>query len=361
MSDDCSDGKPPRKTVEVRDRRVARAVDQSVPHDKALLHELQLHQLELEMQNEALRKAQFALQLARDRYVDLFDFAPVAYLTLSRDGRITEANFVAASALAMPRSALLTQRIERFIAPADLDHWRTQAGATWQAPGTSVPDFELLLRDADGSEFPAQLHCMATARSDSPALMRIALFDNTERNAAAAEMQHLANYDVLTQLPNRHLFQDRLSHALSTSRRNGIYGAILFLDLDNFKALNDTCGHDAGDKLLMEVAQRLRSSLREGDTVARIGGDEFVMILEGLGEFERPAARLATQIGEKLNRKIAQPVTIAGGVFQCTTSIGVRLFGPEDSAQDLLKQADLALYQAKAGGRNQVRLFDSSS
>ncbi|MBA4741467.1 MAG: sensor domain-containing diguanylate cyclase [Azoarcus sp.] len=357
MSDDLSDEGQTRSAGKVPARHTGRSLDEASPLDRALLQELQLHQLELEMQNEALRKAQSALEVARDRYVDLFDFAPVAYLTLSRDGRITEANFVAARALSVPRSELMKQRIERFVAPRDADRWHRQADAAWQAAGASMPDFELLLKDGNGLEFPAQMHCMTTARSNSDPLMRIALFDNTERNAAAAEMQRMANYDSLTELPNRHLFQDRLAHAVSAGRRNGMYGAVLFLDLDNFKMLNDTCGHDAGDRLLTEVAHRLRSSLREGDTVARLGGDEFVMILEGLGTSERPAARLATQVANKLNRKIAHPVAIGTGVFQCTTSVGVRMFGPEEGAQDLVKQADFALYQAKSAGRNQVRLF----
>ncbi|MGL1833614.1 diguanylate cyclase domain-containing protein [Rhodocyclaceae bacterium SMB388] len=323
-----------------------------------MLHELQVHQIELQMQNEALRKTQLALEVARDRYIDLFDCAPVAYITVSRDGHITEANFAAARGLGVSRSELVEQRLDRFIAPHDLDRWHRHADAAWQAPGAPFPDLELLLRNAAGLQFTAQLHCMTTDRPDCPAMMRIALFDNTEQSTAAAEMQRLAHHDSLTQLPNHRLFQDRLAHAVAASRRNGLYGAILFLDLDNFKALNDAHGHDAGDQFLIEIAQRLRSTLREGDTVARIGGDEFVMILEGLDMSEHTAAVLAEQIGDKLNRTIAHRVAAGGVEFQCTTSIGVRLFGPGESVEDLLKQADRALYQAKSAGRNQVRLFD---
>lgn len=341
-------------------RHAAPAPDEFLPQDRALLHELQVHQIELQMQNEALRKTQLALEVARDRYIDLFDWAPVAYITVARDGQITEANFAAASGLGVSRSELVEQRLDRFIAPGDLDRWHTHADAAWQAPGTPLPDFDLLLTNADGRQFPAQLHCVATDRPNCPAMMRIALFDNTERSAAAAEMQRLAHHDSLTQLPNRRLFQDRLAHAVAASRRNGLYGAILFLDLDNFKALNDTHGHDAGDRLLVEIAQRLRSKLREGDTVARIGGDEFVMILEGLDMSEHAAAALAEQISDKLKQTIAHRVAAAGAEFQCTSSIGVRLFGPGESVEDLLKQADRALYQAKSAGRNQVRLFDPS-
>lgn len=328
--------------------------------DSALVHELQVHQIELEMQNELLRNALSALENAHDRYLDLFEFAPVAYLTVTPAGKIAEANFAAASLLGMSRDDLVKQHVNRLVAPVDLARWRRNEVAAWQASGAPIPEFGLLFRRADGSQFPARLHCMATDRSGSPATMRIALFDYTEQSAAEAEMHRLANYDALTQLPNRRLFQDRLAQAVAASRRNGMYAAILFLDLDNFKTLNDSRGHDAGDRLLIEVSNRLRSSLREGDTVARIGGDEFVMILEGLGTIEHAAALLARQIGEKLINGIAHRVSTEALEFDCTTSIGVRLFGPQDHGPDLLKQADFALYQAKSAGRNQLRVFEPS-
>lgn len=346
-----------RTSAEERLRESAAALPDSASHDKALWHELQVHQVELEMQNEVLRHTLNALEGARDRYLDLFEFAPVAYLTVSRDGQIREANFAAASLLGMSRDELAKQCIERLIAQVDLDRWHRNESAAWLEPGAPLPEFGLLLRKADGAQFPARLYCMATEHANNPATMRIALFDNTERSAAEAEMQRLANYDPLTQLPNRRLFQDRLTQAMVASRRSGMYGALLFLDLDNFKTLNDTRGHDAGDQLLIEVSNRLRGSLREGDTVARLGGDEFVMILEGLGTVEGAAAMHARQIGEKLVGKVAHRVTDEVAEFQCTISVGVCLFGPQDKAPDVLKQADFALYQAKSAGRNQVHLY----
>jgi diguanylate cyclase (GGDEF)-like protein/PAS domain S-box-containing protein len=349
-----------RTAAEARLPEGATSQPESVSQDKALVHELQVHQIELEMQNEVLRSALNALEGARDRYLDLFEFAPVAYLTVSRDGQVREANFAAASLLGMSRGELVKQGIDRLIASVDLDRWRRNESAAWLGAGTPLPEFGLLMRKAEGLQFPARLHCMATEHSNCPATMRIALFDNTERSAAEAEMQRLANYDPLTQLPNRRLFQDRLAQAMVASKRSGMYGAILFLDLDNFKTLNDTRGHDAGDQLLIEVSDRLRGSLREGDTVARIGGDEFVMILEGLGAVEHAAATYARQIGDKLVRMIAHRVTDEAVGFQCTISIGMRLFGAQDKAPDVLKQADFALYQAKSAGRNQVRLFEPS-
>lgn len=359
MADDRSEVEALRTAAEAQ-ARIAPASHPESLKNSALLHELQVHQIELEMQNEALRKAQIDLEITRDRYVDLFDFAPVAYITLQQDGQISEANLVAANGLGLVRSALIGQRFEHFIAPVDLDFWKQHTTVAWETPESRVKPCDLHLQSADGTLFPAQLQCRVMAHPGTQPIMRVVLFDTTERSAAAAEIQRLAHYDSLTQLPNRRLFQDRLAQAVAASRRNGLYGAILFLDLDNFKTLNDTYGHDAGDQLLVEIAQRLRNKLREGDTVARLGGDEFVMILEGLDKSEYAAALLAKQIGDKLNQTISHRMSAGKVEFHCTTSIGVRLFGPGESVEDLLKQADQALYQAKSAGRNQVRFFDPS-
>jgi diguanylate cyclase (GGDEF)-like protein/PAS domain S-box-containing protein len=182
--------------------------------------------------------------------------------------------------------------------------------------------------------------------------------DITQNSEAEAQIHRLAYYDALTQLPNRRLLQDRLSQALATTSRNGLYGAILFLDIDNFKTVNDTRGHDTGDQLLVEVTQRLRQTVREGDTVARLGGDEFVVLLEELGNNADEAAALAKQVGEKLGEAISLPCQINGTELHCTASIGIGLFCLHDTVEDLLKHADLAMYHAKTSGRNTLRFFD---
>ncbi|RAU17429.1 hypothetical protein DN062_13505 [Nitrincola tibetensis] len=332
------------------------------PHldDNSLLHELQVHQMELEMQNEMLLKAQAELEETSDRYTDLFDFAPISYITLSEDGRISEANLAATAQLAGERDSLIGHYFAEFLDPDDHERWMRHVNAGWQRPGTRLPEFELLLRENGQALFSAELHCMVTARPGASASLRIALFDTTERRAVAAEMERLAYFDSLTQLPNRRLFQDRLEQAVTASKRSGRYGAVLFLDLDGFKILNDTHGHDAGDHLLIEIAHRLRTNLREGDTVARIGGDEFVMILERLDLSEAGAAQFAQEVGEKLKRIISISFDPEGIELQCTVSIGVRLFGPTAQVDDLLKQADQALYQAKRAGRNQISFFNST-
>ena len=182
--------------------------------------------------------------------------------------------------------------------------------------------------------------------------------DITESKIAEAEIHRLAYYDALTRLPNRRLLQDRLSQAIAATTRSGLYGAIFFIDLDNFKALNDTRGHDVGDLLLLEVAQRLRATVREGDTVARQGGDEFVVLLEDIGPEPGEAAAQAKQVGDKLHEAVERPFLLNGYEYICKLSIGVSLFHEQDTVEELLKHADLALYQAKNSGRNTLRFFD---
>ena len=327
---------------------------------EALLHELQVHQIELEIQNEALRQAQSELEESRDRYIDLFESAPVAYVILSRDGRVTEANRLAGRLLGLTQAQLLQRPFVGFIAPTDLERWREQTMAAWAGTANAPLDDELLLRNTDGSRFQAQLEWVVLDRAQTGRTMRIAFFDITERSEAAAEIHRLAYFDSLTHLPNRRLLLDRLAQTLAASARNGLYGAILFLDLDDFKELNDTRGHDAGDRLLVELGQRLRAGLREGDTVARMGGDEFVVILNGLGPTREGAALLAQTIGDKLRQDIARPVDLGEFAFHCTASVGARLFGPGETVAELLQHADLALYRAKSAGRNRVRFFDPS-
>jgi diguanylate cyclase (GGDEF)-like protein/PAS domain S-box-containing protein len=185
------------------------------------------------------------------------------------------------------------------------------------------------------------------------------LTDITARKAAEDEIRHLAFYDPLTLLPNRRLLLDRLHQALAISARSKRLGALLFLDLDNFKTLNDTLGHDKGDLLLQQIAQRLATCVREGDTVARLGGDEFVVMLEDLSPVSADAAAQTEIVGEKILGALAQPYALAGHEYHSTSSMGVTLFnGQLETVEDLLKRADLAMYQAKTAGRNTLRFFD---
>jgi diguanylate cyclase (GGDEF)-like protein/PAS domain S-box-containing protein len=183
--------------------------------------------------------------------------------------------------------------------------------------------------------------------------------DISVQKQAGDEIHRLAFYDALTGLPNRRLLLEQLKKALHTNARHHLRGALLFIDLDNFKALNDTLGHDVGDQLLEQVAQRLSACVREADTVARLGGDEFVVVLEGLESDPHRAAMQADSVGHKILAVLSQPYDLAGREQYSSPSMGITLFDAHSSSvDDLLKQADLAMYQAKAAGRNTLRFFD---
>ena len=185
------------------------------------------------------------------------------------------------------------------------------------------------------------------------------LTDITMSKAAEQEIRNLAFYDPLTELPNRRLLLERLNQALTFSARSGRLGALLFIDLDHFKTLNDTVGHGVGDMLLQQVAERLTSAVREGDTVVRLGGDEFVVMLEDLSEHPAEAASQTEAIGEKILEAISKPYKLGNHEHHSTSSIGATLFNDHESRmEDLLKQADIAMYQAKKAGRNTLRFFD---
>lgn len=183
--------------------------------------------------------------------------------------------------------------------------------------------------------------------------------DISRRKHIEDETQRLAFYDTLTGLPNRRLLIDRLTQTLAVSARSHHHAALLFIDLDNFKDLNDTLGHDIGDQLLEKVANRLVTCIREGDTAARFGGDEFVVMLENLSEVAEEAANQVEAVGEKILTQLNRPYDLLGKQYNSSPSIGMTLFcGNQLSMDEILKRADVAMYQAKAAGRNTLRFYD---
>ena len=219
---------------------------------------------------------------------------------------------------------------------------------------------EVYNRRKNGEVFPQHLTVTVVKDANGAVTNHVAtLTDITMNKAAAEEIKHLAFYDPLTGLPNRRLMVDRLNQALVFSARTGQDGAVLFLDLDHFKTLNDSLGHDVGDMLLQQVAERLVSCVREGDTVARLGGDEYVVLLESLSEDAPEAATQVEGVGEKILAALNKAYQLGQHEYHCTPSIGVALFSNHNQSQEeLLKHADIAMYQAKKAGRNTIRFFD---
>ncbi len=214
-------------------------------------------------------------------------------------------------------------------------------------------------KDPHEQTLPSGRHIQITERRTPDGGLVIIYHDVTDLRLASAEIESLAFYDPLTHLPNRRLLVDRLEQAMAASARHGREGALLFIDLDHFKTLNDTLGHDIGDLLLQQVARRLSSCVREGDTVARLGGDEFVVMLADLSEQAVDAATQAEAVARKILVSLNLPYQLAGHDYRSTPSIGVALFsGHQVALEEVLKQADIAMYQAKRAGRNTLRLFD---
>ncbi len=461
-----------------------------LPTDQ-IIHELQVHQIELEMQNEELRRAQVELEKSRDHYVEFFDFSPVGYITLSDKELILEINLTGAALLRVERSVLLNRSFTSFLNSVSVANWHRHFRNVLANGGTHTCEWELLR--GDGTSFFAQLDSLCLKKNDGETTVRIVLTDITQRRLAEAEMyaqkeffhmiaenvedfiavldlegrrlynspsfgrifgdieslkgtdsfaeihpddrervkktfketiksgvglhtefrfllqngdihymescgglikdnngkplrvvvvsrditdrkqaeiqiHNLAFHDSLTQLPNRRLLVDRLEQAIASSKRNGQYCAAMFLDLDNFKLLNDNHGHKAGDLLLIEVARRLLLCVREVDTVARLGGDEFVVVLCDLGEEISKCDAEANIVAEKIRSALDEPYWLNYSskgtskmiLHHCTVSIGVVSFRSPTSEDNILRWADRAMYQAKEAGRNRIQFHSAA-
>jgi diguanylate cyclase (GGDEF)-like protein/PAS domain S-box-containing protein len=221
---------------------------------------------------------------------------------------------------------------------------------------------EIWNRHKNGEVFPEWLSIRPVRDPGGETTHFVAtILDISERKRAESEILHLAYYDPLTGLPNRRLLLDRLQHAFSTARREKICGALMFVDLDHFKHLNDALGHAFGDLLLQQVAERMRSLVREADSIGRLGGDEFVVLLENLSTHPEHAASDAGHMAERIVDAMNRPFALGSSEHHITVSIGIAIFpGEAETAEDLLKQADTSMYRAKAEGRNTVRFFEST-
>ena len=457
------------------------------------LHELGVHQIELEMQNEELRESKIALDIVRKRYFDLYDLAPVGYCTLSRSGLILQSNLLASTVLGVGRSALIGQPFSRFLFKECADRYQKHRRRLLETAEPQTVEVRLVNRD--GRIFWVQLTATLGPEEDGKTVVRVIINniderkraesalreqreffhliaeniedfisvldpqgrrlynspsftkffgatsdlvgsdsfveihpedqerlrqifretvetgegrqtnyrllrangevrdmestgsairdhqgqvervlvvsrDITERRRIEDQVRQLAFHDVLTQLPNRRLLNDRLTQAVAASSRRAGFGALMFLDLDDFKRLNDSRGHGVGDLLLIQVAERLKSCVREMDTVARFGGDEFVVMISELDPVSADSIKQVHVIAEKIRVTLAAPYVLAirrAGrsdtliEHQCTVSIGVALFADHQAGEDILKWADSAMYQAKASGGNAIYFSDANA
>jgi diguanylate cyclase (GGDEF)-like protein/PAS domain S-box-containing protein len=239
----------------------------------------------------------------------------------------------------------------------DADFYRDMWQSIHQTGGWTG---EIWDRRKNGEVYPKWLNITAVKDSTGVISHYIGTHsDITDRKKAEEKIQNLAFFDSLTHLPNRTLLMDRLNQAIAVCRRGGTFGALLFIDLDHFKTLNDTLGHDKGDLLLQQVAQRLTGCVRQGDTVARLGGDEFVVVLKDLSEDSNEIVALTKSVGEKILAALNQTYRLGNVDHRSTASIGATVFGGNEIAiENLLKQADLAMYKSKDMGRNALRFFD---
>lgn len=301
--------------------------------------------------------AELALEQSAKRFAIAFSSSPVASsIATVADGLVMEANYN------FERDFGWTQ--------ADLIGKTTLSIGLWPDPDARAIWADVLRKQGRVIEFEAVwMHKNGERRSvsisgeimdiDGQSCILAYSTDITQRKEAQEQIQNLAFYDPLTQLPNRRLLMNRLEQAMASSSRHQRQAALLFIDLDNFKTLNDSYGHDRGDMLLKQVAQRLVGCIREGDTVARLGGDEFVVMLEDLSTTSLEAALQAEAVSETILLALNEDYQLANSLHHSTPSIGVTLFGSvHESIEEPLKRADLAMYQAKAAGRNTIRFFD---
>jgi diguanylate cyclase (GGDEF)-like protein/PAS domain S-box-containing protein len=311
----------------------------------------------LEDQMEELQKSFVSAKRSRDQYLDLYELAPIGYLTLNLEALVLDINLSGAKLLGTTRDHIIGLPFARFIAASDsVRSSQLLEGVTSSGDAES---FDLILRRGDGTFFSAQLDCVRVSAQDESSPVRITLVDITERKRAEAEIKQLAFYDPLTALPNRRLLLDRLQHTFIACGRTRQHGAIFFIDLNDFKSLNDSQGHTAGDKLLQQVAFRISDVVREGDTVARLGGDEFVVMVQHLSSNLDDATTQAQHVGEKILAVFSTSFLLGDYEYRGTASVGMTLFKDDlSSVEDLLKRADMALYEAKTAGVSTMRFFD---
>jgi len=302
---------------------------------------------------------QAALQESEERYRTLVEWSPEA-VAVHRNGVILYVNTAAIKMLRAPSAAdLVGKSVAEFMHKDDLMMAMDRAKKAMER-GTHLPALEETLLRMDGTTVAVEIQSTSIMYDGAPAAYVVA-HDLSRRREDEETIHNLAFFDSLTGLPNRRLLLDRLKQALLASGRKHVFGALMLLDLDHFKRINDLVGHEVGDALLMQVAKRLQSSVRKSDSVARVGGDEFMVLLETSALTATDAAQYAENIADKIASHLSEPYTLFNQSYTSTPSIGIALFQEgTDSLDEVIKKADAAMYQAKAAGRNTFRFFDPS-
>jgi diguanylate cyclase (GGDEF)-like protein/PAS domain S-box-containing protein len=331
-----------KKLAQNADTYLGTLIDQ-----KRLVHELQVHQIELEMQNEALIDARGQAEIALEHFSELFDFAPVAYFILNPDSSIRQTNFRGETLLGKPRTNLIGRKLILSIAIEQRPDFQMFLGHSFVHSG--VQSCELTL---EVNKKITWVSLQASANINRTTCL-MAVIDITDRKKAEETIFNQAHIDLLTGLPNRRLFKDRLQQALVNAHRQEQQLALMFFDLDHFKYINDTLGHDAGDDLLIQATQRIQMCIRESDTLARPGGDEFTLIM---GDLHDPNG--VNRVAQSILEVMAQPFKLKKESCYISISIGIAMY-PDDAenADELLNKADQAMYAAKKLGRSQFCYF----
>jgi len=298
-----------------------------------------------------------ALRVSESRYRRLFESARDGILLLNADtGQIEDVNPYLIEMLGYSHAEFLGKKLWEVGTFTDIDESQKKFSKI-QTEGYVRYD-DLPLRTKAGIIIAAEF-VSNSYDCEGTKVIQCNIRNITERKKTDERIKELAFFDQLTGLPNRLLLQDRLKQAMVASSRSGIFCALLFMDMDNFKNLNDTLGHDMGDALLKQIGLRLTLCVREGDTVARLGGDEFVVVLAVLNTDKAEAAKGIKTVVRKMSVALNQPYQIGGVLYNSTASMGVTLFkGDLINTDDLMKQADLAMYKSKEAGRNTLRFFD---